>query len=381
MYKHQRRGVSRNKRIVNNDDSNEGTVDTTIAFVCINRLAEEFNTEESIRQFYRLDSEGRLPTEIVTIDDDDDEDDEEQNVDRKYSNTSPSSTRSVTNFTEKDLHYFCSLRVKPKTMTKVEAEMFDKKVSEIENHGNDKTSEIDPATLFSNANNRKNRSLNSVVAMLTNKSQNRGQLLEQYKQSKSAKSNVTNIEDKQGGKNTESVTKQPVIDLIDDVVETSSNQPRLNDPLSMLNTSDGNINIPGKGQYRIVEQIVTKQGDKNKIILRLGKPSGNHQGQSGKGGIQQQQQQPTQSSKVSSSTYSPYMTTSVNDMFTLSNMARSHAGLDEVLRNRLNKVRSICKTLPKNPLLWNPKHVATFITNADFEKYAKSFYDQVSVFS
>ena len=57
VYRKGRRGVSRNKqRIYNEDDSDGatgGTIDTSIAFVCINRLAEEFNTEESIKTFYR----------------------------------------------------------------------------------------------------------------------------------------------------------------------------------------------------------------------------------------------------------------------------------------------------------------------------------------
>lgn len=56
VYRKGRRGVSRNKR-QREDDSDGGTggtIDTSIAFVCINRLAEEFNTEESIKTFYRF---------------------------------------------------------------------------------------------------------------------------------------------------------------------------------------------------------------------------------------------------------------------------------------------------------------------------------------
>ena len=57
VYRKGRRGVSRNKQHIYNEDDSDGatggTIDTSIAFVCINRLAEEFNTEESIKTFYR----------------------------------------------------------------------------------------------------------------------------------------------------------------------------------------------------------------------------------------------------------------------------------------------------------------------------------------
>ena len=381
LYK-QRRGVSR-KRIIN-DDSKDSTVDTTIAFVCINRLAQEFNTEDSIKQFYRLDSQGKLPTEVVTIEDDDDEEEEDINNDNKDDDGKKSKNTESSNFTEKDISFFSFLKVKPKTLTKSENEMYETKLTENDgNTGGDLTaSELSPPS----SGNRKLRSLNSVVAMLTANKQptnNRAHLIDtaQFKQNKAAKNNKllsskspTKMH-KDSGMSSENTS---VIDLCNDDTNTKkSPSSNVKEAINMLSSPDGSINIPGKGQYRIMEQIVTKHGDKNKIILRLGKPPVSNKLTNG--AVTHPPTAPTQSEKITSSTETAQVTTHVHDMYTLSNMARSHTGLDEVLRNRFNKVRSFCTSLPKNPLLWSPSHVATFVTNADFEKYAKNFYDQVSV--
>ena len=60
----------------------------------------------------------------------------------------------------------------------------------------------------------------------------------------------------------------------------------------------------------------------------------------------------------------------------LTNMARSHLGVDEILRNRCNKVRSMCKGMPNNPLQWSVTHVVQFVENAGYDKYAPIFYEE-----
>ena len=374
-----RRGVSRKRRIFNEDDK-EGTADTTIAFVCINRLAEEFNTEESIKKFYRLDPDNRLPTEVVTIDDDDDDDVNSENREKD------DKASKGTKFTESDLNYLSFLRVKPKTLSKSESEMYEKKMSE---HETPSPGDDEDLPIFSNQS-RKGRSLSSVVAMLTANKNQRPHLLDQYKQNKQNKNRPENA-------------RAPFIDL-------SCEEPPSNaTPTQEIKpAADGSINIPGKGQFQIMEQIVTKEGDKNKIILRLGKskspalrPSAQPPPPTNAFNRQQQLQHKPKSNNenrtphpigTNSNVMSPVVEsltknmsaqqpyTHVDDIYTIQNMARSHKGLDEMLRNRFNKVHGYCKNLPRNPLLWDKNHVSMFLINADFEKFATSFYEQVNCF-
>lgn len=337
-----RRGVSRNR--VTYDDKNDTTTDTSIAIVCINRLAEEYNSEESIKRHFHLDADGRLPAEVVTIDDDDDDVDKSKTEDNdpcKYSAA--------------DLNFLSFIRVKPNDLSKKEDEMFEKNL-----HDNDGNQGSDVDYLLSPNSNRERRSLNSVVAMLraTRRPQTKSHLLDQYKQSKSKKT-----EQPSQFINREKPHKQDaaktVIDLCDDMGDDEESTLIVDTKVA---TQDNSIKIPGKGDYRIVEKIVTKRGDKSKIILKLGKALQNDHVFS--------PNQPPNSQTANMAA------TNVEDMHTLSNMARSHPGLDEIMRHRFVKVRSICKDLPKNPLVWTKKHVASFITTAGQEKYAKLFYDQ-----
>ena len=350
------RGHAR-KRIVYDDNESSFAADNTIPIVCINQLAKEYNTEESIKKSFGLDSNGRLPTEIVTIDDDDD--DEEETTSLSFKNESK--------YNERDIAYLSYIRIKPKNLTKTENELFERKLRE-----NDGNRGADMDTLSSPNVNREKRSLNTVVAMLRSTSkQSRTQLLEQYKQSKAKKQEHVQFI---SGKENAVVENKPttsVIDLCDDVGDDAQ-VIQSNDRTSFK--QDCPINIPGKGQYRIVEKIVTKQGDKNKIILKLGKPSTS----------QTEMTTITQSlpqSNVHNSSPSVHLTTTnVNDMHTVTNMVRNQPGLNEIMKTRCHKVRGLCKDLPKNPLLWTKRHVAMFIQNADFKKYAKRFFDQVCMY-
>ena len=187
------------------------------------------------------------------------------------------------------------------------------------------------------------------------------QLLDQYKDTKK-NNNKKNKKD-----------QVDVIDLVDDDYYNRSRGPTTNFTVpakkrttaTITNTnivhSDGadkSIDIPGKGQYKIMEQIVTKQGERNKIILKLGKPSNNNNNSNNNSTnnrkqntvaandhnnsqtIQQQQQRkntthPTHAVRHNNNNNNNIAaTTDVNDMYTLENMVRSHNGLDEMLRNR-----------------------------------------------
>jgi len=381
-----RRGVSRKRRVYNEDDSEGGTVDTTIAFVCINRLAEEFNTEDSIKRFYRLDSQNRLPAQVVTIDDDDDDEEDDDNGESDKDGSTRFETRGKHRYSEYDLDYLSFLRVKPNKLSKTETELFEKKMEKNTNSARnvfEADDDINNALVsVAGGRNKGRSSLNSVISRLTaNRStpaasahSTRSALLEQYKQNKKKNKTISESSTEQQNNNISS-DPVPIIDLSND------------DPPQVANAvnagPDGSINIPGKGQYKIMEQIVTKQGDKNKIILRLGKPPKQqeyrpHQPQ------QADVTPPTRNSP--SSIVVPDNThggggqvyTNINEMYTLEHMARSHNGLDEMLKNRFDKVHSYCKDLPRNPLQWDKQHVTMFIINADFEKYISNFYEQVS---
>uniref|UniRef100_A0A7M5X7K3 Uncharacterized protein n=1 Tax=Clytia hemisphaerica TaxID=252671 RepID=A0A7M5X7K3_9CNID len=338
VYRKGRRGVSR-KQGTYNEESSEGTVDTSIAFVCINRLAEEFNTEKSIKEFYNLDAQNRLPAQIVTIDDDDDNDD-----------GSPKKNDATTTYSEQDLNYLSLVRVKPNKLSKTESEMFDKNLNEhsAEDVEDDLTSQ----------GRGKGRSLNSVISMLTaTRNQPRpSHLLEQYKQSKN--------------KNKQTTQSKENINVIDLSNDDAPSAVKTN---IVESAPDGSINIPGKGQYKIMEQIVTKQGDRNKIILRLGKPVKTNQPVVEK---RNKSKTTVNSNAVSPSRDITSPRTSVDDMYTLENMVHTHQGLDEMLRNRFKKVHTFCAKLPRNPLMWTRKHVSTFINNANFAKYASNFSEQ-----
>lgn len=338
------RGHTRKRQYYKYDDNDPTSyADNTIPLVCINQLASDYNTEDCIKKSFGLDSSGRLPKEVVTIDDDDDDDEPTL------------SSKAGKKYTEKDISYLSYIRVRPKNLTKAETEMFEKKLKE-----NDANRGITMETLNSPSTTREKQSLNSVVAMLrsTNKQSGRSShLLEQYKQSKVKKNTgKTNSSNKQSAS---------FIDLSQDGTDTHIFNPGT-DSLR----PDSSVNIPGKGEYRIVEKIVTKQGDKNKIILKLGKP------------VTTQSENSITSTTViqpSSATSTPpvhMITTNVNDMHTIQNMVRNHTGLNEIMKTRCQKVRSLCKDLPKNPLLWTKRHVAMFIQNADFKKFAKRFFDQ-----
>ena len=347
------RGHARKNRAYDDSDSSSHA-DNTLPIVCINQLAKELNTEECIKKSFGLDSHGRLPTEVVTIDDDDDDE------------TPVAASKNESKYNDGDITYLSYIRVKPKILTKTENELFEKKLKE-----NDGNRGVDMETISSPSAIREKRSLNTVVAMLrsTNK-QSRTQLLEQYKQSK-AKKQEHNQQQISGKENSAGSLKPStsVIDLCDEKSEETHVLPTGDHTLLK---QDGPINIPGKGEYRIVEKIVTKQGDKNKIILKLGKPSTSQPDSNTNVTL------PAASHNSISTVH--LSTTPVSDMHTVTNMVRNQPGLNEIMKTRCHKVRGLCKDLPKNPLLWTKRHVATFIQNADFKKYAKRFFDQVCLF-
>jgi len=318
-----RRGVSRN-RIYDTIPDNSIT-DTSIAIVCINRLSNDYNTEQSIKESFKLDSQGCLPKQVVTIDDDESDDDDKNLLSEK--------SKSCAKYEIKDIDYFSFIRVKPKNLTKSEEAMFDKKLQENDgNQGKEMDALLSP-------NNREKRSLSSVVAMLrASRNQPKSQLLEQYKLSK--KTNLTSV-----------ANSKP--EIVSGEIDARSYM-KSGDP----------ITIPGKGDFQVVEKIVTKDGDKNKIILKLGKSQENNN------------KNQINNNVTFDLTKERNPKTNVKDMATLNNMARSHSGCDEIFRNRCNKVRSMCRDLPTNPLVWSRFHVATFIKKADLAKYANLFVEQ-----
>ena len=253
--------------------------------------------------------------------------------------------------------------------------MFETKLKENTMLNDNKSSITDEAiddenAMSSQGGRPKTRSLNSVVAMLTAGRKDGGssgrsaspshQLLDQYKHTKKNNNKKNN--------------KADIIDLVDDDHYNRNRGATVNSMVpakkrttaTTINTnivnSDGadkSIDIPGKGQYRIMEQIVTKQGERNKIILKLGKPSNNNNNNSNSNptnnrkqnsvagndrnnsqAIQQQQQRntthPTHAVRHNNNNIAA--TTDVNDMYTLENMVRSHNGLDEMLRNRFDNI-------------------------------------------
>jgi hypothetical protein len=345
------------------DEDNTSYGDNTLPIVCINQLAEELNTEENIRKSFGLDSDGRLPKEVVTIDDDDDDEDGTQKKDARK-------------FAEKDLAFLSFIRLKPNKLTKSEDELFERKLKE-----NDANRGMDAISSHANsaaaAAGREKRSLNSVVAMLRSTSSSkapssRSHLLEQYKQNKAK----TKQDHKLSGKENADSQQSHTPSFIDLSQDTGSN-----DVIHATAAGGGShlkpgssVNIPGKGEYQIVEEIVTKQGDKKKYILKLGKPMGNAVPGGGLEhvtGVAPPGVAPHPASAVGTS-----VVNSANDLYSVTNMVRTHPGLNEIMKRGCHKVRGLCKDLPKNPLLWTKRHVAMFIQNADFKKYAKRFFDQ-----
>lgn len=323
--------MSRNPTTYDNSASDNSPIDTSIAIVCISRLANELNSEESIKEAFHLDAQGRLPRQVVTIDDDDDD-------------VIVKEEKPVKKYDEKDLDYFSVVRVKPNDLTKTEEEMFEKKLQENEaNQGSD----MDAANNTGTSGSREKRSLSSVVAMLR-ASRKQPQLLD-YKPN-SAKHSTEPVNE----------TSKPNTDniLIGDQDFTS------------LRT-DTPIRIPGKGDFQVVEKIVSQEGGKNKITLKLGKPISNANSN------HVINNSPVGKSQDSNTPAGNLPKTDIKNMHELTNMARSHKGLDEILRNRCAKVRSFCRNLPKNPLLWTKNHVATFIKTADCAKYSNLFVKQV----
>ena len=343
----------------------------------------------------------------MTIDDDDDDADEAAVTNSNNSNKHGGESSQQQQYSEQDLSYLSVLRIKPNKLSKTESAMYETKLKENSMSSGRKSpasdDDMDDENVLSSSQGRpKTRSLNSVVAMLTATRKQGGkggrntspshQLLDQYKQNKTHnKGNYTNNNNNHN-KNKGKTDDVDVIDLVDDNPDNRNISKGTNFTATTTTTrrttdivnSDGDrsIDIPGKGQYKIMEQIVTKQGVRNKIILRLGKPTTNN------GTIKNQSTaghttKATPSQQQGGNTKAPHQqgsttTTDVNDMYTLGNMVRSHNGLDEMLRNRFNKIHSFCKGLPRNPLQWDRKHVSRFIVNANFAKYSSNFFEQVS---
>lgn len=117
------------------------------------------------------------------------------------------------------------------------------------------------------------------------------------------------------------------------------------------------------------DKTSTKQNDKIKNVIKTES--------SVKTEVESSPAQLIVQSPLYSTTPVQLSTTHVNEMHTLSNMVRNQPGLNEIMKTRCQKVRLHCKDLPKNPLLWTKKHVAMFIQNADYKKYAKRFFEQV----
>lgn len=323
----------RKKRVYYDDTDSSSYADNTLPIVCINQLAKEYNTEDCIKKSFGLDSNGRLPMEVVTIDDDEEEDED----------IPLASFKNEPKYNEKDLTYLSYIRVKPKNLTKSENDLFEKKLKENENN-----CELDMDTISTPTAKSEKRSLSSVVAMLRSSNKHsRTQLLELYKKNK-ARRQGKSISEKENS----ILINQPVIDLCDDNgdSEIQSNSP------------------DSSGEYHVVQKIMTKPGDKNKIILKLGRPT-----KSDNNNLSHPESGPTFSNGTTNSNLN---LTHVNDMQSVTNMVRRQPGLNEIMKTRCHKVRGLCKDLPKNPLLWTKRHVALFIQNADFKKYAKKFFDQ-----
>jgi len=367
--KYQGRHRYTKKRIIyDNEIDKEGMTDVSVAIVNINKLSEGFNTEESIKHYFHLDEKGRLPTQVVTIDDDDDDEEEEKVKTEKEDESSKK-------FSETDLDFFSFMRVRPKTMTSSEEEVYQQKL--IEHDANRGAPTSPPAT------SKEKKSLKSVVAMLrANKQPTRSQLLEQYKENKEKnrrekkQPSTSTVKCTISSNNKENdIIEIPASSILNNSARRDSNPSSHN----LINVNQP-IDIPGKGEYKVLEKIITKQGDKNKIILKLGRPD---KAPTDNVPTSVSSPQPV-TPKTPTNHYTPPIpagpsTPTVNNdvnLEQLSNMARTHPGIDEIMRNRCNKVRALCKQLPKNPLQWNRTDVAKFVQNAEFGKYATLFYNQ-----
>ena len=279
--------------------------------------------------------------------------------------------------------------MKPKQLTKPENELFEQKLKENDANHNVMDTITSLAQSAAAAAVREKRSLNSVVAMLRSTSSTgpsaktqpgRSHLLEQYKQNKAkTKQDSKTSFGKENSDSPHAGTS--FIDLSQDTSGGSSDVLHATTGMGSQLKPGSSVNIPGKGEYQIVEEIVTKQGDKKKYILKLGKPMGNVPGMMA--GIQPggAEGHTVAGGTVPHTLPAPPGMTAVNnanDLYGVTNMVRTHPGLNEIMKRGCHKVRGLCKDLPKNPLLWTKRHVAMFIQNADFKKYAKRFFDQVN---
>ena len=202
--------------------------------MCINRLAEEFNTEESIRTFYRLDAQNRLPAQVVT-DDEDEADDSATTVSHDNGDVTNKNSGTQRQYSEQDLSYLSSLRIKPNKLSKTQSAMFDAKLKENtapSSHGsrrnsnsssisglnNDDITDASSSVAVRKVGAGGGRSLNSVVARLTatrkqggdgvdhniphhQSSSSSSQLLDQYKRSKGITVNNKDSNSYRTGKN------------------------------------------------------------------------------------------------------------------------------------------------------------------------------------
>ncbi|XP_047122502.1 scm-like with four MBT domains protein 1 isoform X1 [Hydra vulgaris] len=326
-----KRGFSRKREKYDSDGNKSEIVDTSIAIVCINRLAEEYNSETSIKKYFHLDAEGRLPAQIVTIDDEDED-------------TLITNEKCFSTYNESHLDFFSYIRLKPHNLNKKEEDDFNRKVKE--NDGNQGASIEENSSLHG----MDRRSLSNVVAMLrSNRRSNRSQLIEQYKNNSKSDHQSTNqnIEHSSiGSKKSSAVVES---------IEKNGSDGTRGDPIDLSKTNN-------KKNSRSLSSVVTLTKENFDCLLN----------------VEDANKVPVQVAQQNTSfpCVSSTPRTSVEDMHTLSNMARSHSGLSEILRNRCNKIRKMCKDLPSNPLIWTKNEVVQFIKNASFQKYANLFYQQ-----
>ena len=269
-----KRGFSRKRVNYDSDGNKSEIVDTSIAIVCINRLADEYNSEASIKKHFHLDSEGRLPAQIVTIDDED-EDDPVTN----------DKLAAVSNFNESQLNFFSFIRLKPLKLNKKEEEEFNKKIKENDANQGTSSEELSPLRGM------ERRSLNNVVAMLrANRRSNRSQLIEHYKYNKS-KDEHQSSNQKKPSRVIESLEKESTDDKGANSIDLSKNNKGSDQFSSVVTSSKENL------------ESLSKEDVANKIQ------------------VAEQTPDVARSSSVSSTPR-----TNIEDMHMLSNMARSHSG-------------------------------------------------------
>ena len=307
-----------------------------------------------------MDEEGQVPKKIITIDSDEEDDSASKN---------PS-------LSEQEMHFFTTLKVKPRKLSESQSEQFD-----LMTGAKLPASERRCSNIIS--------SLERIRANQSSSAAARIRLIDFYRMRKhkiktrsgrfrygirkvvmgstdgSGKVEELNKENLKSGdiiqvsqrslRRGERRTNFRVLHLTGEkgIAATSKQGSPANGSAAETERRSSPRNFRGSnGMYRVVENSINKSRS-NKIVMKIAKPTNSKE---------VKVNGTTSEHSLLSDGYSP---------------ARDIPAIEDHMTTKCNMIRSSCKKLPKNPLTWTKNHVAEFVQAADLSKYARIFLEEV----